>query len=118
MAKTYESMLILKDDLTDEAREETFDKIVKKIESLEGKVFASRIWAKERNFYYPIRSRGAEKKKYHKGCYWFLHFNIDTTRLADLREAIRLEERILRNIIIQKDDQIKARLTERPIRQT
>jgi ribosomal protein S6 len=96
-------MLILKSDLNEEEREEIFRKIIQKIEGLEGKVKVSKVWAKEKEFCYPIRSRGAEKKKYNKGCYWLVEFVLDPQKLPELKETIRLEERILRNIIIKRD---------------
>ncbi len=103
MVRDYESMIIVIPDLGEEQREEMFQKIIKRIEGLEGKVTLSNVWANERNFYFSIRSRGAEKKKYHKGCYWCIQFALDTEKLADLKETIRLEERILRNIIIRRE---------------
>ena len=103
MERIYESMLILKPELSEKEKEEVFSKIIKKIESLEGEVKNSQIWAQEREFQYPIRSRGAEKKKYNKGCYWLINFVLHPDKLSDLKETIRLEERILRNLIIRRD---------------
>ena len=103
MERNYESMLILKADLTDAEREEIFQKITKRIEGLEGKVELSKVWAKERNFYYPIRSHGAGKEKYTRGCYWLLQFNLLPEKLSDLKETVKLEERILREMTLKKD---------------
>lgn len=102
MERFYESMIILRPDLTEEEREEVFAKISKKIEGLEGRVFESKLWAKGRNFVYPIRSRGAEKKKYFQGVYWLINFSLDTEKLKDLKETMRLEEKILRNLIVKR----------------
>jgi len=106
--RSYESMLILKPDLEEKEQGEIFDKIIKKIESLEGKVSASKVWAKERNFYYFLRGRGAEKKKYYKGCYWLVNFSLDKDKIIDLKETIRLEERILRSIIVNREGRVKS----------
>lgn len=103
MERAYESMLILRPDLDEKEREEVFSRIIKKIESLGGKIDDSKIWARERGFQYPLRSRGAEKKKFNKGCYWLLCFCLDAQKLNELKETIRLEERILRNLIIRGD---------------
>lgn len=102
MERFYESMIILRSDLTDEEKEAVFEKISNKIKDLQGKVSESRIWAKGRDFFYPIRSRGAEKKKYFQGIYWLITFTLDTEKLGDLKEAMRLEEKILRNIIVKQ----------------
>jgi len=98
----YESMVILRPDLTENEQEEIAEKISKKISDLQGKVNSSKIWAKERTFYYFLRSRGAEKKKYYKGTYWLVNFTLGTDNLPKLRELIRLEERVLRNVILNR----------------
>jgi len=103
MNRSYESMVIVQPDLNSQEREEIFDKITKKITSLKGEVISSKIWAQEQNFYYFLRGRGAEKKKYYKGCYWLVEFSLDIENLAELKEVIRLEERILRNIIVSNE---------------
>lgn len=110
MNSNYESMLILRPDLTEQEREDIFDKITKKVEALEGKIIGSKVWAKERNFYFFLKSRGAEKKKYYKGCYWLLNFSISKNKLPDLKEIVRLEERILRNVVLSKESKLKAQV--------
>jgi len=103
MNRDYENMIVLKPDLDDQGREEIFDKITKRIKDLNGEVSVSKVWAKERKFYYFLRSRGAEKKKYYKGCYWLINFTLDVEKLSELKETIRLEERILRNLIVSRE---------------
>lgn len=111
MVRNYECMTILQPDLTEQELQGIFEKIQKKIESLNGKILVAKIWEKERNFYYFLRSRGAEKKKYYKGCYWLVSFSIDTEKLGDLKEAFRLEERILRYMIINRENILKSALS-------
>lgn len=103
MNRDYENMIILKPDLDDKETEEIFDKFSKRIKDLNGEVLDSKIWLKERKFYYFLRSRGAEKKKYYKGCYWLINFTLDVEKLGELKETIRLEERILRNLIVSRE---------------
>ena len=83
MSRDYENMVILKPDLDEKEREEVFNKISKRIKDLKGEVLASGVWIKERKFYYFLRSRGAEKKKYYKGCYWLIKFSLDAEKLPD-----------------------------------
>lgn len=104
MKRNYESMIILRSDLAEKDSEEIFQKIIQRIESLEGNVSSSKIWAKEKIFYFPLKSSGAEKKKYYKGCYWLVNFALDTLKLGELKETVRLEERILRNSIFKRDE--------------
>ena len=113
MERNYENMMILRPDLSSEELEEVFGKITKKIEDLDGKVLSAKIWAKERNFFYFLKSSGAEKKKYYKGCYWLVNFTLDTDKILELKETIRLEERILRSIIINREGQIKLKFAKR-----
>ncbi len=100
--RIYESMIILRPDLTQEERESIFEKLKKKVKDLGGEVLEARVW-REQEFVYPIRSRGAEKKKFNKGIYYLINFKLATTKLSDFKETIRLEERILRNLIIRRD---------------
>jgi len=106
--RNYESMMIVRPDLAEDELQEIFNKIIKKIEEFKGKVSASKIWAKERNFYFVLKSRGAEKKKYSKGCYWLINFTLDKDKIDELKEVIRLEERILRSVILNNERVLKA----------
>ncbi len=101
MKKNFESMMILTADIGDKAQEDIFQKVTKKIENLEGKVLDSKVWAKERNLAFFLKSRGADKKKHTKGCYWLVEFCLETDKLAELKETVRLEENILRSVILQ-----------------
>ncbi|MCQ9205519.1 MAG: 30S ribosomal protein S6 [Omnitrophica bacterium] len=113
MDRNYESMMILMPDLADQEREEIFGKITKRVENLEGKVLSAKVWAKDRNFYYFLRGRGADRKKYFKGCYWLIDFILNKDKLPEFQETIRLEERILRIIIINKENQTKSKFPGR-----
>lgn len=110
MSRDYESMIILKPDLEEQAKEEVFDKIIQRIKDLDGEVIASKVWAKERKLYYFLRGHDAEKKKYYKGCYWLINFTLDIDKLPELKETIRLEERILRNLILNREGKAKPEL--------
>lgn len=101
MKRNFESMMVLTTDIGDQAQEEIFQKITKKIESLEGKVLSAKIWAKERNLSFFLKSRGGDKKKHTKGCYWLVEFSLDTDKLSELKETVRLEENILRSMILR-----------------
>jgi len=104
MERNYESMMIIRGDLSEQDLEKVFSKVSKKIEELDGKVSNAGIWARERNFAYTMCSRGAEKKKFNKGCYWLINFVLDTKKIVSLKETIKLEEDILRNIIINRSN--------------
>ncbi|MCM8819348.1 MAG: 30S ribosomal protein S6 [Candidatus Omnitrophica bacterium] len=106
MERKYESALILQSGLAEETQKEILQKIAKKIENLNGKLISEQLWLKEKDFCYSIRSRGAVKKKYFKGNYWLMQFVLDTSKLNEIKETIRLEDRILRSLIIRKEEDI------------
>ena len=99
-------MVILKTDITEEQKTEAFNKISKKIEELQGTIKAARVWASQRAFSYPLVSRGAEKKRHAGGCYWLVEFNIDSEKLGELKEALRLDERVLRSTIFRREEAV------------
>ncbi|MBU2102839.1 MAG: 30S ribosomal protein S6 [Candidatus Omnitrophota bacterium] len=104
MDRNYETMVIVRSDISEQEQGEVFAKVTKKIEALGGKIEAARVWAKERTFTYFLKSSAAGKKKFDKGCYWLLNYLIDTDKLGDLKETIRLEERILRYLILRQEE--------------
>lgn len=102
MERNYECMLILKPDLSESERDGAAADICGKIKDLGGQVVKSELWAKIRDFYYFLKSKGAERKKYYKGAYWLVNFSLPIEKLADLKEFIRLEERVLRNLMLNR----------------
>ncbi|MCK5393701.1 MAG: 30S ribosomal protein S6 [Candidatus Omnitrophica bacterium] len=106
--RNYEVMLILKPDLGDQSRDEVIEKITKKIEDLEGKITSSKLWAKEKDFFYFLRGIDAEKKKYFKGYYWLIEFSLDGVKLIELKKLMKLEERLLRNLVINMEEKVKV----------
>lgn len=108
MKRLYEGMFILTLEIGEKGQEEIFQKITKRIESLEGKVLNSKVWAKERNFTFFLKGRGAQKKRHTKGTYWLVNFYLDIEKMPDLKETVRLEENILRSLILNIDKPAQA----------
>ena len=104
MERVYETVLILRPDLPPQEGEGVVKKISQKIKDGGGEIFSCRLWLENRKFAYVLRSRGAERKKYDQGNYWLIEFKLAIEKLAELKEAIRLEENILRSLIIRKSD--------------
>jgi ribosomal protein S6 len=96
-------MFIVALEVGEKGQEEIFQKITKRIEGLEGKALNAKVWAKERNFAFFLRGRGAQKKRHTKGTYWLVNFYLDTEKLPELKETVRLEENILRSLILNID---------------
>lgn len=96
-------MLILRPDLAEPERDKVAEGITDKIKELKGTVKKSEVWQTLRDFHYFLRSKGAERTKYYKGIYWLITFMLSTEKLDDLKETIRLEEGILRSLVLNRE---------------
>ncbi|MCF7869792.1 MAG: 30S ribosomal protein S6 [Candidatus Omnitrophica bacterium] len=103
MERNYECMLILRPDLSEPEREKIVASIGEKIKELKGQVKKSAVWRNLRDFHYFLRSKGAQRTKYYKGSYWLIEFILPTESLDELKETIKLEEGILRSLILNKE---------------
>ncbi len=74
------------------------------IESAGGEVLVSRLW-EERRLAYPI-------KGHRKGAYWLTYFRVDSSRLQELHQASRLNEAILRFMVIKVDPRLVDTLVQ------
>ena len=74
------------------------DKVHKCIEELGGEILASRLW-EERRLAYPINGQN-------KGTYWITYFNIDTSKLTEFNRSCRLDENILRHLVLKVDPRL------------
>jgi ribosomal protein S6 len=113
MERNYECMLILRPDLPEPEREEVAAGIGEKIKELKGQVGKSALWRNLSDFHYFLRSKGAQRTKYYKGSYWLIEFILPTESLDELKETIKLEEGILRSLILNKEsDKVKVSETK------
>jgi small subunit ribosomal protein S6 len=68
------------------------------VQKLGGEVLASRLW-EERRLAYPINGQ-------RKGTYWLSYFRLDSRSLSELNRECRLNESILRSLVLKVDDRI------------
>lgn len=73
-------------------------KVHKTIEDLGGEILASRMW-EERKLAFPIDGHG-------KGTYWISYFNMDTLKLTEFNRTCKLDENILRHLVIKVDPRL------------
>ncbi|MFO0939874.1 MAG: 30S ribosomal protein S6 [Pirellulales bacterium] len=73
-------------------------KVHKAIEELGGEILASRMW-EERKLAFPINGQG-------KGTYWISYFNMETSKLTEFNRTCRLDENILRHLVIKVDPRL------------
>jgi small subunit ribosomal protein S6 len=68
------------------------------IEKHGGEVLASRLWS-EQKLAYPIGN-------HRKGTYWLTYFRIDSGKLSELNGSTRLNEAILRSLVLKIDPRL------------
>ncbi len=96
--KVYEGMFLL--DSNRYARDPggVSGQVAQILEKCGGEILASRLW-NEQKLAYPIDG-------HRKGTYWLTYFRMDSQRQGELTRACRLNENILRNLIIRIDDRL------------
>ena len=89
----YEGMYIL--DSNHYARDPhgVSGKVNEMIEKNGGEILASRLWS-EQKLAYPIGN-------HRKGTYWLTYFRIDSSKLSELSSTTRLNEGILRSLVLK-----------------
>lgn len=92
--KDYEGVFITKASLTDEISQKILSQIENEISKNGGKIDNIEKWGK-RNLAYPI-------KKSKEGVYYKLDFKIGPEKVPELKKTYRVNEDILRIMIIKK----------------
>ena len=88
----YEAMFIVKPDLSEEEKKNLFSQIQDVVAKNNGKVSEARVFAEKRKLFFPI-------KRYHEGVYYSVDFNAAPLAVANIRQAYKLNENILRVLI-------------------
>lgn len=100
----YEGLFILNSDAYARNPEDVSSLIAKTIEQLGGVVRVSRLWD-DRKLAYPI-------KHHRRGAYWLSYFRLSTDKLAELNRLFRLNENVLRFLIIAHDPRLEEALVQ------
>ncbi len=78
--------------------------IPKMVENLEGEILADRLWNEQR-LAYPIRGQ-------RKGTYWLTYFRMDSSSVAKLNREMKLNENVLRSLVIKVDPRLVDAMVE------
>jgi small subunit ribosomal protein S6 len=78
--------------------------INKTLQEFGGEVLASRLWSEQKLAYAVNGQR--------KGTYWLAYFRLDSLRQTELNRALRLNENVLRNLILKVDPRLVETLVE------
>lgn len=94
----YEGMFILDSNHYARDAAATSASVEELVEKNGGELLASRLWS-EQKLAYPING-------HRKGAYWLTYFRMDSQRLADLNRAARLNDSVLRSLVIKIDPRL------------
>ncbi len=90
----YEMLYIISNKYTEEETKTIANKIKKIIEKEEGKITYEEEWGK-RKLAYPI-------KHFNYGYYNLVEFDLDTSKINDLNNTMRIMKEILRHVIVKR----------------
>ena len=106
----YEGMFILDSNHYSRDPEATSGGVVELVEKNGGELLASRLWSEQR-LAYPINNQ-------RKGTYWLTYFRMDTQRLTDLNRALRLNDSVLRSLIIKIEPRLVDAMVDHALGKT
>jgi small subunit ribosomal protein S6 len=103
-ANVYEAMFIL--DSNKYARDAggITGQLTKMFTDLGGEILVSRLW-NEQKLAYPIKGQ-------RKGTYWLIYCRLDSGKLAEVDRRCRLNENILRNLVVKVEPRLVDVLVE------
>jgi len=94
--KKYETMFIVKPDLSEEEKKTLYNQISEAVTKNGGNVSQGAVWSEKRKLFFPI-------KRYREGIYYLLNFSAETKSITDINHAYKLNENILRVLISKLD---------------
>ncbi|MCL4215852.1 MAG: 30S ribosomal protein S6 [Candidatus Hydrogenedentes bacterium] len=95
--RTYETIYIIRPDLEEDATQAVCDAVEKLITGNGGKILVTEPWGK-RKLAYPV-------KKFSEGFYVLLRIEVDETVIKKLEHHYRLDESIIRFLVVHFDEQ-------------
>ena len=94
--RSYEGVFILNPDLPADASKGVIAQIQEFVSKNGGRVDGLQEWGKKRMAY--------KIKKKHEGHYVILNFQLDSKQTKKLEQALRLNDQLLRYLLVNKDD--------------
>ncbi len=87
--KKYETMVIIRPDLSDEDKKNVCNQINEAVTKNNGTIASGAIWAERKRMCFPIA-------KHQDGTYYLVNFTIAPEAIAKIRQIYKLNENILR----------------------
>ncbi|MEW6101982.1 MAG: 30S ribosomal protein S6 [Candidatus Omnitrophota bacterium] len=91
----YESMFIIKPDLSEQDRQTLFNQINDAVTKNNGSVISGSVWAEKRKLCFPI-------KKHNEGSFYLLNFSLLGPLVKEISHAYKLNENILRFMVTKQ----------------
>lgn len=101
MNRKYELVIIVDALLPQEQKEAIAKEAVDGVTKAGGKVINSKVWLEKQRFSFKI-------KKISEGTYYLINFEAESRVIADLRQRLRLNERVLRFLISQVESLVSV----------
>ena len=101
MNRKYELVIIVDALLPQEQKEAISKEVVDSVTKAGGNVINSKVWLEKQKFSFRI-------KKINEGTYYLINFEAETPVIADLRQKLRLNERVLRFLISQVESLVSV----------
>jgi len=96
MTRLYEMISLIRADLPEEKKNSVINSLSEAIEKIKGEIISKDFWQEKRTLAYPI-------KKEKEACYYLVNFKAEPDSISKLRQIYRLNEDILRFLIIKKE---------------
>lgn len=90
---TYEGMFIIRPNLAKEEKQKALESISGAITKEDGKILDSAEWG--------VRKLAYKIKRQREGLYIIMHFDMDSQKLAETQKAHRMNESILKFIVVK-----------------
>jgi len=100
----YEGMFLLDSNRYAKDSGGVSEKILKLIQSCGGELLASRLWNEQKLAF--------SVKGHRKGTYWLTYFRMDSSKLTDLNRQSKLNENVLRSLVLKIDPRLVDTLVE------
>jgi len=98
--RSYEMMLAINPQLEDEELDNLLNKVKKVVKDTKGKVTRLDKWGKRKLAY--------EIKDFNEAIYVVLKFNADEKKISELERVMKLEERVIRYLLIIQEKEISS----------
>lgn len=90
----YELVVIVDATLPQQEKEDAVKGVSQAIEKCGGKVINSQVWIEKQKMSFLMKKRP-------EGTYYMINFEGGEEKFADLRQAIKLNEKVLRSLIVK-----------------